>query len=52
MTEEIVKGIVVLVLALIVFIAYCCLIYNARQEEVSEKEWEEFKKSENENWEE
>ena len=51
-TEEIVKGIVVLVLALILFIAYCCLIHNAIQDEVSEKEWEEFEKSENENWEE
>lgn len=38
----IIKAVLVIVLGLIVFIGYACLIQGARQDEISQKDWEEY----------
>ena len=42
------KGVLVVVLALIVWIGYSCLVMGARQDEIRKRDWEEFCGEENE----
>ena len=46
------KGSLILTLLAIVFVVYCCLIKGARQDEINQKVWDEYEKSESVNWEE
>ena len=42
MDDLIWKGALLGTMAFIVFVAYCCLIKGARQDEINEKDWEEY----------
>ena len=52
MDDVIVIGALLGTLAFIVVVVYCCLIKGARQDEIYEKDYEEYEKSEKKNWEE
>lgn len=48
MDELVWKGVLIGILALIVWIGYSCLIEAGRQDEIRQKDWEEFERKENE----